>query len=405
MEQQQSLSNIVIWGGENEKKSRTPIRWTHDYVIYASYKDKLTPLQDPEVLIPVIFDMDIDELKTQELYDGVFEYSSKEMTVEMIEGMEFSEYKLYGKSIDFDAIIQRLASRGASMHKPSISIELPDRPPLVDEENLYKQRYAYKDEIIEKDRSLARIETIKTVFRTLFGLLFIGAIGTYLGMEIFIPKLKEVELLPDNFITARGNYIVYDIDGKMTVFKIADLIQDIGYDSTCTIFVPEALDVGRERKIVVDRIKNSEGKTIYVRGNRLIDFENDPTDYDYKNANPFVFDAYGEGSEADWSQFGELRKENAQKIILRGRVEIREGKYLLLLGSTRAVLGEAVEGVPPFYEGFADDISYATVLYSLKKIKAINVYGQIDRTLTKREGRNTLEKMIFVYKADYARPR
>lgn len=403
MAQPSSFDNIIVWSSENEKKTRSPIRWTHDHIIFATYEDKLTVLKEPEMLIPVIFDMELEAIKSIELYDGVFEYKANDLTVEMIEGIEYSEYKLYGKTIDIDAVIQRLSANGVKLKKPEIPIIIPDRPAVLDEERINRQRFDYNEEILDKDTESAKRSTLKSVFRGITGVILFVVIGTYLGMEIFIPKTRDVTPEPEGFITALSNYIVYNIEGKMTVFKIDDTVDEIGYDSTCSIFIPERAEM--KRNVVVERITDARGNTIYERGSRIVTFERNPTDYEYVNASPFLFDTYGDGSEADWSGLGELVKGEAQKVIFRHRVDIREGKYVLLLGRTRAILGDYSEDAPPFYEGLRDDISYAAVLFSIKAQKSIMLFGQIDKTLTKNEGRNTLQRLIFNFKTDYARQR
>jgi len=399
----QDFSNVMVWGLQNEEKSHRWMRWDHDFLLFATYKDKLTVLEDPTIILPHIFDRNIEEVESRELYDGVYEYKINGLTVEMIDGFEYSEYKIYGKDVDFDAIINRLVAAGATHKKPDIPIVIPDRPPVVDVDNLYNQRYDYKEDIYEKDTSMARTQALKSLGRNLFTFIFVGFFAAFLGYELFVPKLQDVTPDSVEFITAKNNLIVYNVEGRMTIFKIADLVEDVGYDSTCSIYIPEDSEISR--KVVVERLVNSEGEVIYNRKNRVIDFEPDPKDYGFVNSNPFEFDKYRRGGDVDWSKYGELDGGEAEKIILRGRVDIREGKYVLILGKTLAVLGDASEGVQPFYELLADEVSRAAILYSLKAKKQIALYGQIQKTLSSREGRNSVQRMIFDFKTDYSRQR
>ncbi|MFC1732092.1 hypothetical protein ACFL6I_17440 [candidate division KSB1 bacterium] len=321
----------------------------------------------------------------------------------MVEGIEYSEYKIYSKSVDVDSLLQRLTAAGAVHKKPEIPIEIPDRPQLLNEEILNKQRFEYRDEILEKDKKIASGETFKSLVRNVFTIIFVGAFVGFIGMELLIPKLKVVELLPENFITAKGNYIVYDYENRMVVFKLADNVEDIGYDSTCSVMISETAEVRRD--VTVERLVTTEEEIIYDRGNRIIDFEPDPSDYGFVNGNPFMFDAYGDGTESDWSDYGELERGNAENIILRGIIVINEGQYLFGVGRSRAVLGEYSEDIEPFYESLNDEKSRAAILYSLNRNKPIVIYGQIQKTLTRNEGRNTLQRLIFNFKTDYARQR
>lgn len=408
---QANLKNIAIWGGANENKSRAPVRWKHDYILFASYVDKLIALKDPSILIPFIFDKELDEIKSKELYDGVFEYKDKDITVELVEGLEYTEYKIFGKMVDFDAITQRLLAAGAQMRKPEIPIEIPDRPPLVDVEQLNKQRYSYHEETLDKDKSVARNMRIKAAFKSVFGVAAFAVILTYLAMEIFVPKYEDVTPPPDDsiFITAKGYNVVYSI-GKLkifTAFKFADLIdgtEEISYDTTYKMYVLERKEIGKN-EIIVDKMEDSEGKVVYNVGNRIVDTGRDPTDYEYINAAPFEYNSYMEAGDADWNRLGSLDEGNAKKVIFRGRIIEREGKFIALLGSTYAELGTVseVDSIPQFYELLEDDISYATILYSLKAEKTIDFYGRINKTLTSREGRNVLLKRIFTFEVDYAR--
>ncbi len=404
MGEKTKLNNIVLWGGKNDDKSQSPTRWLHDYILFASKEVKLSVLDDPGALIPYIFDADHDDIESHELYDGVYEYKTSDLVVELVEGFQYAEYKLYGADIDYEAITHRLKQAGVTLQKPEIPVDIPGRPKLVDLNKLNKQRFDYHEETHDRDVSLAKSMTIKAAFKTVIGFVVFIGLSTFLGIQIFIPKFQDVTPLPeDTLITTKGNYLVYNINNRMTVFKFADLVDDIGYDPSYMIFVPEQAAV--TDKIVVSRMTDADGNRVYDIGNRTVDFETDPTDYNFVNGKTFEFNTYRSGGEDDWSTYGELSQGRADRIVLQGRVVEREGRYMMLLGTVWAVLGDITEDGTRFYDLLGDDMSYAAVIYSLKGRKIINVYGQIERTYSTREGRNSVDKVVFSFKADYARKR
>ena len=276
---------------------------------------------------------------------------------------------------------------------------------LMDAAYPYEIAKDRRDEKFKRDKLMARNMRIKACYKAVFIVtLFAVSIG-YLGMEIFFTKYQDVTPEDSMFIAAKGNYVVYSVGTRkiFTVFKFGELVEEIGYDTTYKMKVIEGKEIKDE--IIVDKMEDAEGEMVYNRGNRPVVFETDTLDYKYVNANPFTFDSYQEAGDADWNTYGSLERGNAEKIVIRGRVFERDGEYLALLGRTYAVLGTVseVDSIPQFYDLLGDDISYITVLYSLKAEKAIDLYGRIDKTLTYREGRNSIDKKVFIFHVEYAR--
>ncbi len=408
MSEKKNLSSIIVWGSQNEEKSTTPVRWTHDYLIGASKSEKLRKLPDPEMLLPYIFDCDVDELKARELYEGLNEYKKDQMTVEVTSGPVYTEYKLYGEGFDFDAVMQRLVNAGAENKKPEIKLGIPDIPEELDMDVVNKKRYDYTEDQKGKDNNLAKNSTVMGAVKGFFGTVGFLAVCVYLGLEAFMPKYKVVPMDPEDFMVAqKGLYISYSVDKKLNLFKLAE--EDVEFDSTYTFWMPEKAEY--TTKIAPEQIQDAEGNTVYSKGNRLVSFESDPTsDYNFVNARMFEFDGFNEGGDVDWAQYGELDRGNAQNILITAPIREVEGQYLLVLGRTYALLGEAQEGVVPFYETLSDDISYHSSLYSIKSQKrsqsgTVRVMGQIQKTLSRAEGRNSINKIIFAFKVDYVRGR
>ncbi|MCP4726240.1 MAG: hypothetical protein GY863_14445 [bacterium] len=408
MSEKKNLSNIVVWGSQNEEKTTSPVRALHDFLIGASLSQKLRKLPDPESLLPYIFECDIEELKARELYDGLNEYKKDEFVVEIMSGPVFTEYKLYGTGVDFDAIMQRLVSAGAENKKPEIPLNIPDIPEEIDEEVLNRKRFDYTGDLQTKDDNLAKKSTIMGAVKGIFGTAGFLAVCIYLGVEAFMPKYEMVAREPDDFmVSQKGIYISYSIDKKLTLFKLAE--EDIEFDSTYTFWMPEGSEYST--KIAPEIIKDPAGNAVYEKGNRLVSFESDPTsDYSFVNARMFEFDGFNEGGDVDWAMLGELDRGNPQNILIQAPIREQDGKYLLVLGRTYALLGEVGEGIVPFYETLSDDISYHSALYSIKsqarsQTGLVRVMGQIQKTLTRQEGRNSIDKIIFSFKVDYVRGR
>ena len=433
----QKLDNIIFWGGKNDDKSPafyviwfqsfafgilnllrkiyglskvisdetltkvspSPVRWDHDFILFASKADKLAGLKDPSSFVPSIFELDLEEIPSHELYDGVTEYKTKKITVELIEGLQYNEFKIYSETFDFDGLKQRLSAAGAVERKPDIPLDVPGCPDEVDVERLNRQRLIYQDEILEKDKSAANMNTVKSILRGIIGVAGFTIFIYWSWQEIFTIKYQDVSPIPgDTFITTIGNNVVYSINNRMTVFKFADLVEEVGYDTTYNMWIPEGEEVKLE--IVVSRMTNADGDVVYDIGNRFIGFEAEPGGYNFVNATPFEFD-----KTMDWAGYGELEKGQADRISLQGRIIERNGQYLLLFGKTFAILGDILDTGSQFYDLLEDDLSYAAVLFSLKANRPINIYGQIQKTLTSREGRNSVDRKIFLFKTEYARKR
>jgi len=409
MAEQVQLSDIVIWGGSNEMKSKSPVRWNHDFIIYASYSDTLKTLDNASVLIPQIFGKPIEEIHSKELYDGVYEYKTNEITVEVVDGIEYTEYKLYGTNIDFDAIVQRLVMSGAQMKKPVIPIVIPDRPEVVDLNQLNQLRYLYAEEIKDSDESQARKVAYKSFIMGAFGIIFLIVITVFVIKFLIMTPYQNITptgTVEVVYLGTIGQSVGYSVDGKLIQYKFAVPIASFGFDSTDKLFKKVATKPKDFNTIEVDKVVTADGKTTkYERGKNApeVVFERKVTDYTYVNTKPFTFDSYQSQGEADWAKYGELVKGRTDKIIIQGRVIEKEGKYLMVFGNTAALLG-TVSDQEPFYSHMQDDLSTITILYALKAKKLINIYGQINRTLTLREGRNSLDKIIFEFKMDYARP-
>ncbi len=404
MSEQSKLITVIVWGGANEEKTTSPTRWMHDYILFASREEKLSILDDPEILLPYIFDADLNDISSQELYDGVFEYKTSDLIVELVTGLHYTEYKLYSDKVDFDTVTQRLKKAGVKFQKPEIIIDVPGRPPIIDVEKLKKQRYDYHENIHDRDVAVAKSTTIKAAIKTVVGFAVFIVMTTFFGIEILVPKYQNVTpVAEDMFITMRGNYLVYNINNRMTVYKFAELVEETGYDSTYKMYVPDLAEITDQ--ITVTRMTDANDNVVYELGNRAVSYESNPSDYNFVNGKTFEFNTYGSKDENDWSQYGSLDEGNADKIALQGRIVEREGRYMMLLGTVWAVLGDISEGEPQFYDLLRDDLSYATVQYSLKARKVVNLFGQIDKTYTSREGRNSVDKLVFLFKSDYARKR
>lgn len=543
MAEKQDLADINVWGGKNSEKTRigglqlllnyskpsslrgAPVRWDHDFTINASPSGKLSNVKNPSSLIPHIFGTDTDEISSQELYDDVNQFDNDQLSVEMVEGPDYTVYKITGQvkssmhkltfglvryvaesiqlisnlfllalislpvmlaslpiinlfsllyktffdgdsfltwfmsgeytafhimvflllmtlglvvsgliicklkyppfpkireiiennvisegiisgicknhfvTVDFDEIMKRLTAAGASSQKRVIPIEVPGGPPLVEEEYLSRQRYDYSDEMKEKDHKLATSRMVFSILWSIVGVILFGGVSYLLATQVFATRYQDVSpLAEDTFITIKGNYVVYSINNRMTTFKFADKIEDVGYDTTYNMWLADGEDV--TDKIIVSRMTDANGDIVYDIRNRIVDTDPEPAGYNFINSNPFEFD-----NSSSWAESGELDKGQAERISLQGRVIERNRKYLFLLGKTYAVLGTASDTETPFYELLQDDLSYAAVLFSLKAKRPINIYGQIQKTLTDREGRNSVDRLIFNFKVDYARKR
>lgn len=404
----ENLSNINYWGSPNEDKGNSPVRWTHDFLLNANTVDTSQYLKDPSVLIPYILDCNLEDATKVALYEGVNEYKLNDITIEEIDGFQYTEYKIYGESFDFDAALARLKAAGANNHKPDLALKIPDVPPYLDMEKVNAQRFDYEPDKLEKDQTIAKNDGIMSAIRTVFGVSIFVVMMSYLGMEVFVPKLQDVTPDSNGYVTQRGDYIIYEHEKRMFIFRLAS--EEFEYDTTYSIFIPEGVRL--TKKVIVDRIHDNEGNIVYNIGNRIVDFDVEPTsEYDFVNGKPFEFDAYATGDESrDWFKYGELEKGNAQDIMLEGTIKEADGNYVLTFGRMRVLLGPISDTEPAFYEALTDDISYGAALYALNSSRknnprSVRLMGQIQKTLTSAEGRNTIKKVGFSFKIDYIRAR
>jgi len=121
----------------------------------------------------------------------------------------------------------------------------------------------------------------------------------------------------------------------------------------------------------------------------------------------FKFDTYNNrtAGEADWSNYGHLGTGKAKQIVIRGRIVEMEDGFYLSLGGGFAKLGDITEEGERFYDKFTDSESYIGALYSLNAGRPVYVYGQIEKTFTPREGRNSKDKKLFSFRITYVRSR
>jgi len=402
-----NVSDIIFWGEVNEEKSKSPTKWDHDILMNFTYANKFIPLDDHDDIISILLNEDRENIEKSFIYEGVDEYmvKGKKGFAEVSKGMEYTIVKLYGKDFDLEEITSRLTVSGVKNKKPHLEIKIPDIPKLLDGNILTGFRYKYSDEEKEKDSSLSKKKTIMSVSKGfLYTILFALVIG-FIVYEAFITKYKDITPPTENFIAKKGNLIGYNVEGNLTLFSFANLVEELGIDEGLLFFIPETEEV--TDRIIVEKAKDSLGSVLYEKGVRQVEFMSSVEGYDYARANQFRFDTYRNktAGEADWSQYGYLGTGKAKKIVIRGRVVEREDGYFLSIGLGYAKLGDLADEGERFYDNLVDSESYITALFSLKSGRPVYVYGQIEKTFTSREGRNKTDKKLFVFRALYMRSR
>jgi len=401
------LSDIIFWGEVNEDKSKSPTKWDHDILINFTYSGKLTPIDDPDYIIPILFNEEKEKIEKRALYEGVDEYRLKDtkIFVEVSRGLEYTIVKLYGKDFDLEEITSRLTSSGSKNMKPHLEVNIPDSPKLLDKNVLENFTYKYSEEEKEKDASKSKKKTIISVLKGILYTILAALVIGFIVYEGFIPKLKDVTQPKENFIAKKGNLIGYNLEGNLTLFVFASPVEELGINEESLIFVPETEEVSD--RIIVEKASDSLGNVLYERGVKQVEFTSSIEGYDYVKANQFRFDTYRNrtAGEADWYQYGYLGTGKAKQLLMRGRIVEMEDGYYLSMGGGYAKLGDLADEGERFYDNLVDSESNITALFAIKKGRPVYVYGQIERTFTPREGRNKKDKKLFAFRAMYVRTR
>lgn len=400
-----NLKGLRFWGGPNEEKIKGATKWNHDIHIYVTVADALKALPAPEDLILVIAEVySIEDFKVNELYEGVSEYVHPSMKIELSDGSDFTMYKIYSNTVDFDTIAARLTGAGLTQIKPDIEIEVPDRPPIVNVEEYWKPRFQYRENIQQDDLQKAKMWSLKSMVSNLIVLLILGGGGGFVYYTGFVTKYIDVTPPDDSYIGVRNNLLAYNVENRLHLFKFAENVEELGVDSTSIIMMPEDAELGR--RVAVDKLYDMDENLIYELGPRQIDFTTPITDFELLNSNKFEFDSYRNrrDPEGDWSKFGELGRGDAKKIILSGKIWEEEDGYYLAMGRGFAKLGDRGESIAPFYNEL-DPESYLATLWSIKYDRPVRVYGQIVNTLSSREGRDKENRKLFNFQTAHVRMR
>ena len=399
-----NLSDIVYWGAINEEKSKAPTKWDHDILLNISFADKLSPVRDVLPIAALILNEDVENIQSEELYEGVDEYRVPEKNeyLEVSRGFDYTIIKVYGEGVNFDEITGRLKSAGLKNQKPQWDVNIPDRPKRLDDEELRKVRFAYSDEEREEDEKLTKKATVISVIRGIIYSIFAVAIISFVAYEGLVTRLQNVTPPTENFIAKKGTLLGYSVEGRMTLFAFASPVEELGVDERSILLIPEEVEF--TTKNVVEKAVDSLGNVLYERGANQVEFLPPIEGFDYAKANLFKFDSYKNPDESGWAQYGILGTGKSKKIIIRGRVMEREGDgYYISVGGGYVRLGDLAEEGNRFYEKLADSESYISALYSLKTGRQVYVYGQIEKTFTSRKGRNKKDKKLFAFKSTYMR--
>jgi len=399
-----SLNGVIFWGGPNEEKTKRQTKWDHDILINASKSDKLGILSDPESLVPIFMEEEIESLKTEELYKGAMKYSHKKRILEVLTGLNYTTFKVYGKDLDYKEIAQRLISLGAKEKKPHIEIKVPDRPPLLDERVVKSRRYNYPEENKKKDEKKGKKYTISATIKSLIGIIFVAAFCYFIYYEAFVPKYVPIPLPPEGFLGVKGDMVGFLIEDKLTLLKFAEDMEDKNLTPTTTFYVNEKTNI--TNKIVVDRVIDESGETIYNIRNRQVEFSSDIYGYELVRGSDFEYDSYKNirKPEGDWSKYGELGTGDVEMIVIPGRLYERDNGDFLGMGKGYAKMSAPEEELGSrFYDVLADNESYFTAIYGLRTQKTVRIFGQIEKTFTASEGRNRADRILFQFKPIYVR--
>lgn len=413
-----NLQSVIFWGGPNEDKASGSMIWDHDLVInFSMAGDKPKMLINPERIVSILTGKTLDELEKTTVFDGAFEYKADRLKLELIQYPTCTRAKIWASQVSFEELSQRLKSAGAQQKKPNVEISIPDRPSLIPEDELKAFRFKYPDKQQQMDKEKAQKKGISLMISNVFALVAVAGVIAFILYQIFVTRHMPLPLPPEAWVAIKGDiagFYLSAIEGTdiekfgfragLVLLKFTEDVQALGVDSTCTFFVNEGDPISN--RLVPQIVRDANGNEIYNLGARTTEFL-EVEDYEQVNTNLFDIASYNnrKNAEGDWAQFGELGKGNAKRIIMRGGIAERNKMHLLALARGYAKLGDIAEGTPNFYNNLADNQSFVTAKYGLRSGNTVQIFGQIERTFTAKEGRNAEAKLLFSFRASYLRDR
>jgi hypothetical protein len=406
------LSTLIFWGGKNEDKTNWGSKWNHDVTINVSQASALHGMENPEDLIPILFNAELSAIKKKEIYEQVYEYKMGNIRIEVGHSYEYSLYRVFG-DIAYDELANRLSAKGLTARKPEIHVHVPDRPPVLPEEQVFAPRYDYTDDRQKLDGeklSSYRLGKLGRAFMTL--LVFGGAVG-YLAYTALVRNYKELELSPEAYIGTKGEYIAYVVDERLVLFKFDEEIEAKGVNASFTFGVEEDKDIydrdGKmNRRIIIDEVWDATGESVYHRGNRMVSFNSKVPGYEVVRAAEFEYDSFKERKkpDGDWSKFFDPTKGLSTPIVFNARPYSDETGYWASMGRGFSKLCDLPAGSEAsVYTNLADAESYLIMKYAIEKDKVVNLFGQISSTYSASEGRTREAKKLFEFTVTYVRER
>lgn len=410
------LHNVLFWGGINKEKCSGEVKWDHDIMLYFSQSDGTHSLKNPDDVVSIILGTELKNVRRATLFEHAMEYRANDNVVEVLQGSERTIVKIWGQNLNYDDITKKLLSAGAKQEIPVIDIKIPDRPPVIAEGEVKKIRFKYSDKLLEQDEEEAKKMSRNMLISNILTVMIIVSVLVFILYEAVITKYIEVPLPKEGFLAVKGDiagFLLENIEGTplekqgfksgLLLMKFTEDVDSSGINSDSHFFMKEGASFSN--RLIIDKVTNADGTQLYNIGARTTEFVDIIEGFEQVNTNLFEVDAFqnAKKKEGDWSSYGELGKGNAKRIILRGGLTEKNVFYIMGLARGYVKLGDVTIEGQRFYDNLADNQSYVTALYALKSHNQVKLFGQIEKTFTPKEGRNSEDKLLFSFKTIYVR--
>lgn len=343
--------------------------------------------------------LETDDISIKESWDDIrTEYGLKDnFFIEVVRGNNLL-FKI-NRFNSYISLAKLLKDNGAEEDKSVIKLNIPGIvKEKISKERIEEWRFNYTDE--EKEDNLNKVSGItrRRFVKTLAAVVLAGGGYTIYKYETKEPSheiISKTDL--GTFIEKKGNEIGYH---KGTDMNRVFLASSVNFDPNNAEFWKNYNEVIINwDNVVPERITDLEGKLLYEKGTNTIKLPERIIGYTDVDAKQWVYNAYDDKNEKDWSEHGDQGKGTAQKISCFAEIIKQEDeKYPGYFAKTGDILLKLDDN---FSDNLKDDDSYLTGKFAEKTKEPVKIFYEIIKTRTFNEGRR--DKIIADIDLHYIR--